>query len=353
MEKKLLIPDKPVGIIGYGAYIPRFRIADAEISRVWHGSTTETPVKEKSVPGPDEDVITMAIEASRNALARAQIHPEQLRAVWIGSESHPYAVKPTGTIVSEAIGAGPSVSAADFEFACKAGTEAMTAAMGFVSSGMAEYALACGMDTAQGRPGDVLEFTAGAGGAAVIIGLAANALAVIDAAYSYVTDTPDFWRRQTEKYPEHGQRFTGDPAYFTHIGNSVRTFFAETGTKASDYRFAVFHQPNPKFPLKIAKDLGFEKEQVETGLLTPVIGNTYSGAVLLGISAALDVAEPGDRILAGSFGSGAGSDTFSLTVTDKIKERKNLSPFVKTYISRRTLIDYATYARYRGEYVLK
>ena len=107
----------------------------------------------------------MSIEAARNALARADIDPEGIRAVWVGSESHPYAVKPTSTIVAEAIGAVPNTQAADWQFACKAGTEALQAAIGFVGSGMAQYALAIGMDTAQGRPGDALEYTAGSGGA--------------------------------------------------------------------------------------------------------------------------------------------------------------------------------------------
>ena len=175
----IMKPQIPVGIVGYGAYIPRYRIRDSEIGRVWHDGAKGL-IKEKSVPGLDEDTITMSIEACRNALKRAQIDPQELRAVWIGSESHPYAVKPSGTIVSEAIGAGPGLSAADTEFACKAGTEALTMAMGLVSSGMGKYALACGMDTAQGRPGDVLEYTAGAGGAAVIIGPAEESAAGLE-----------------------------------------------------------------------------------------------------------------------------------------------------------------------------
>ena len=74
---------------------------------------------------------------------------------------------------------------------------------------------------------------------------------------------------------------------------------------------------------------------------------------MLGLSAILDVAEPGDKIFATSFGSGAGSDAFSLTVTERIREIRGLAPFTRTYINRRTEIDYATYARYRGEYVMK
>jgi len=121
----LLKPAKPVGIVGYGAYVPRYRLPAKEVARVWTGGKGGLPIKEKAVPGLDEDVITMSIEAARNAMLRAQIDPTELRAVWVGSESHPYAVKPTSTLVAEAIGAVPNTQAADWEFACKAGTEAL------------------------------------------------------------------------------------------------------------------------------------------------------------------------------------------------------------------------------------
>jgi hydroxymethylglutaryl-CoA synthase len=342
-----------VGIIGYGAYVPRYRLPATEVSRVWTDGTGGAPIKEKAVPGKDEDVITMSIEAARNAMARAQIQASDLRAVWVGSESHPYAVKPTSTIVAEALGAVPHVQAADWEFACKAGTEAMVAAMGFVGSGMAKYAMAIGMDTAQGKPGDALEYTAGAGGAAFVIGPAENSVATIEATYSFVTDTPDFWRRAYQKYPEHGQRFTGEPAYFKHITEATAAMLEATNSKPSDFRYVVFHQPNTKFPTRAAKSLGFTPEQYETGLLVPVIGNTYSGAAIIGLTAILDEAEPGDRILMTSFGSGAGSDAMVLTVTDQLLPRRGHAPSTQTYVARRTEIDYATYARMRGKLVMQ
>ena len=228
-ENLLLQPERPVGIIGYGAYVPRYRLPAKEIARIWGAGDEGLPVIEKAVAGLDEDVITMSIEASRNALKRAGIDPLELRAVWVGSESHPYAVKPSGTVVAEAIGASPHIQAGDWEFACKAGTEAIVAGIGLVGSGMGKYALAIGMDTAQGKPGDALEYTASSGGAAYIIGPAEEALATIEATYSYVTDTPDFWRREHAVYPEHGQRFTGEPAYFQHITSAAREVKRERG----------------------------------------------------------------------------------------------------------------------------
>ena len=345
-------PKRDVGIIGYGAYVPSYRIRAEEIARVWSGADEGLPIEEKAVPGLDEDTVTMSIEAARNALVRANIQANQLRAVWVGSESHPYAVKPSSTMVAEAIGASGSVLAGDWEFACKAGTEALQAAIALVGSEMADYALAIGMDTAQGRPGDALEYTAGAGGAAYIVGPKDESIAYLEGSYSYVTDTPDFFRRQHMHYPEHGNRFTGEPAYFAHVTSAAENFMEMMNFKPSDFTYAIFHQPNVKFPQTVAKQLGFKPEQTNIGLLTGKIGNTYSGAAMIGTTAVLDIAKPGDRILMCSFGSGAGSDAFSWVVTDKINERRNQAPKTAWYVARRQLIDYATYARYRGKLVM-
>ena len=341
-------PERPVGIIGYGAYVPRYRLPADEVNRVWHGSEDTVPVKEKAVPGPDEDTVTMSIEAARNALCRAGVDPRALRAVWVGSESHPYAVKPTSTIVAEALGATPASLGADLQFACKAGTEALQAAIALVGSRMADYALAVGMDTAQGRPGDALEYTAGAGGAALVVGPAEESLATLEGSCSYITDMPDFWRRPGEMFPRHGGRFTGEPAYFRHLEAATREILEGLGRAPADYDWAVFHQPNVAFPYKAAAELGFSREQLAPGLLVNEIGNTYAGASLVGLAAILDVAEPGQRILHCSFGSGAGSDAFSWVVTERLLERRDRAPLTARYLARRKVIDYGLYARYRG-----
>lgn len=341
-----------VGILGYGVYIPRYRIKVEEIAKVW-GTNPETikkgiMVEEKSVPGPDEDTATIAVEAARNACISAGIKPSEIGAIYVGSESHPYAVKPTATIVAEAIQATPNLTAADYEFACKAGTAALQACVGAVGAGLIKYGMAIGADTAQGAPGDALEYTAAAGGAAFIVGKnGGKEIANIEATCSYTTDTPDFWRREMRPYPRHGGRFTGRPAYFKHVLSAAHNLLRKLKLTPEDFKYAVFHQPNGKFPLQAAKELGFSKEQIAPGLLTPKIGNTYSGASLLGLAAVLDIAKPGDRILVVSYGSGAGSDAFSIVVQDGIENKRNPPPTVAQYIERKEYITYATYAKFR------
>jgi hydroxymethylglutaryl-CoA synthase len=339
------------GIIGYGAYIPVYRIRSGDIAAVW-GEESERIEKglgiiEKAVGGVDEDSATISVEAARNAIARAGIDPKRLGAIYVGSESHPYAVKPTGTIVAEAIGATPNLMCADLEFACKAGTAGLQIVLAMVDSKMIEYGMAIGADTAQGRPGDALEYSAASGGAGFITGPNSESVATVEATCSFTTDTPDFWRRQHAEYPTHGGRFTGKPAYFRHVLSCTQLLLEKTGTKISDYDHVVFHQPNGRFPVEAGKKLGVSAEQLKTGLLTPYIGNTYAGASMLGLSAVLDEAKAGQRILVTSYGSGAGSDSFAMTVTDRIDAVRDRAPKTKDYIARKKYIDYATYIKYR------
>ncbi|NYT18624.1 MAG: hydroxymethylglutaryl-CoA synthase [Methanobacteriales archaeon] len=340
------------GIVGYGVYIPFYRIKVEEIAKVWgddpRAISRGLVVQEKSVPSPDEDTATISVEAARNSLKRANIDPQKIGAIYVGSESHPYAVKPTATIVADAVAAAPELTAADLEFACKAGTAGIQVCMGLVDSDAIEYGLAIGADTAQGAPSDALEYTASAGGAAYIIGKD-NTLADFEGTYSFTTDTPDFYRREGKPYPRHGGRFTGEPAYFKHVLSGAKGMFEKMGTEASDYDHAVFHQPNGKFYIRAARKLGFNEDQYKTGLLTPYIGNTYSGATPLGLAAVLDIAQPGDRILAVSYGSGAGSDAFSITVNDEIEKKRDLAPKVQELVENKSYVDYAVYAKFKGK----
>lgn len=341
-----------LGIVGYGCYVPRYRIQTAEIARVWGRDGAEVAqglgVAEKAVADRDEDTITMAVEAGRNALARAGIDPQHVGSLFIGSESHPYITKPSGTIVAEALGIGPVLMLADYTFACKAGTAAMQNCWALAASGQAAYGLAIGSDTAQGQPGDALEYTAASGAAAFIMG--PDPLAELEGTFSFATDTPDFWRRDLKKYPGHGARFTGEPAYFRHIVAAATGLMQKLGTSPADYDWVVLHMPNAKFPIKAAQILGFPLEKLKPSLVVADIGNTYSGSSMLGLCATLDrVARPGQRILMVSYGSGAGSDAFSFVVTDKIVERRPRAADFDLYLRRKVPVDYSNYARMRGK----
>jgi len=341
-----------VGIVGYSGYIPSYRIKAEEIASLWGKDEAGTPKGEMAVAGIDEDCVTMAVEATRLALKKAKIDPNEIGAIYMGSESKPYAVKSCGAIIAEAVGASRLITAADYEFACKAGTEALQSCIGLVASGMIKYGVAIGVDAAQGEPSDDLEYNVACGGAAFILGpKTPQTLAYFEASASYVTDTPDFWRRAMRPYPSHAGRFTGEPGYFKHVTAAAMALMEEAQLKPSDFTYAIFHQPNAKFPLKVASMLGFSRKQLQPGFLAQRVGNVYAGSSLLSLAAVLDIAKPGDRIFLASYGSGSGSDAFSIKVQNT-PSVGNPAPSVGHLLNRKRYLNYAQYARFRGKLVM-
>jgi hydroxymethylglutaryl-CoA synthase len=340
-----------VGVVSWGAYIPKYRIRTEEVARIWGDDPARIVdvylVDEKSVEGFDEDAVTIAVEAARMAIRRSKLDPRRIGTVYVGTESKPYAVKPISSILVDALGLSNNVFAVDMEFACKAGSDGLVAAIGLVESGRVEYGMTVGADTSQGEPGEHLEYSASSGGAALIVGKD-GVVAELEAMYSFVSDTPDFWRRDGSPYPMHGEGFTGEPAYFRHIVGAVKGLMEKYGYKPSDFAYVVFHQPNGRFPVRVASMLNIPIEKVKPGIVVTHIGNTYNASALLGFAKVLDVAKPGDKILLVPFGSGAGSNAFVFTVTDIITERQKAGvPTVEEMLRNKIYVDYAQYLKMR------
>lgn len=341
-----------VGIVSYGTYIPEGRIRIADVASAWKKNPEEVSrslgVMEKSVPAYDEDAVTLAVEAAQLALSLSKGKPSDIDVLLVGSESHPYAVNPTSTIVGELIGVGNNYLAADLEFACKAGTAGMIAIAGLVAAGHAELGLAIGSDTAQSKPHDILEYTSAAAAAAFILGRE-HLITRLMADTSYSSDTPDFWRRDGIRYPSHAGRFTGEPAYFAHVTGASHRLLAMTNMEPKDIDYCVFHMPNGKFPREAAKRLGFTADQLMPSLVVDHIGNPYSASSMTGLAAVLDIAKPGQTIFMVSYGSGAGSDAFLWRVTEEITKAQALKikrqETVKQQIERKTYVDYVGYLK--------
>ena len=222
----------------------------------------------------------------------------------------------------------------------------MQATVGLLDGKKINYGLVIGSDTAQGKPHDALEYTAASVGTAYILGnKKSEIIAEILAMTSYTSDTPDFWRREGARYPSHFGRFTGEPAYFTHVVSNGKKLFERTKTKPTDFAHCVFHMPNGKFPRIAAKKLGFTPEQLTTSLTVDKIGNPYSASSLLGLAAVLDIAKPKDKIFFVSYGSGAGSDGFIFEATEIIKKQQKKKESVYEQIENKEYITYAQYLK--------
>lgn len=348
-----------IGILSYGTALPRWSITAQEVASAYGVSVPALGVRQKTVAGRDEDAATLAVDAAHEALLRIpekkrEVTRRSIEALWVGSESHPYAVKPTGTIVATALGLNEQVSLADLQFACKAGTQSMQIAAAYVKANMATVALAIGSDTAQSRPGDLLEYTAAAGAGAYLIGKGSDVIVELIDTLSVASDLPDFWRRNGQAYPEHAGRFTGEPAYFAQIQLATKKLLAKTGLQPREIDYVVFHTPNGKFPEQVAKQLGFQPEQIAPSLLVSEIGNTYTAAVPLALAATLDQIEANKTILMCSYGSGAGADVFLWKTTSKLLTWRNkqmtTTSLLRTKVAQLQPISYTEYQQRQGEH---
>lgn len=335
------------GIVGYGVYTSKFRIKEGKM--------------ERSVPYIDEDAVTAAVEAGKLALIHSGVSQSSIGKVYVGSESNPYAVNPIASKVAQVLKLGreekadgvQSVDAIDTEFACKAATSVFkdAASLVYYPKLCTSFAMVIGTDNSQAAPrselGGELDHFVGFGAGAFIFGMS-DVIAEIEGWYSCTSDTPDFWRRDLQAYPRHGGRFTGEPAYFKHVLKACRTLMEKLDLKIDDIDYFVPHQPNLRFPIKVAKQLGFKEEQYLPSLKVANFGNAYSGSSPIGLAAVLDDAKPDERIVLVSYGSGAGSDAYSFIATKQILEKRSRQKFtIHSQSEKRNLhyVDYHTYRR--------
>jgi hydroxymethylglutaryl-CoA synthase len=244
------------------------------------------------------------------------------------------------------------VDAIDTEFACKAATSMFkdAASLVYYPYSNESYAMVIGADNSQsaprGEPGGELDLFVGYGGCAFIFGMY-DVIAQFEGWVSVTSDTPDFWRRDTQPYPSHGGRFTGLPAYFKHVTKAVKKLMERLRLEPRDVDYFVAHQPNAAFPIRVAEQLGFKEEQYMPGLQVATFGNTYSGCSPIGLAAVLDRAKPNDRVLLASYGSGAGSDAYSLITTSQIVDKRPKQRFTVAYQAENEFLHYIDYATYR------
>jgi len=340
-----------VGIVGMGGYVPNSRIKVEEIAeaRDKDGQVIKRGlgIKQKAVEERDEDTVSMAVEASRIALKRAGVKANELGAILVGSESHVYAVKPTGSIVGDILGIENEYLTADLEFACKAGTTGLIMIAGLIEAGVIECGIGIGADVAQSKPGDVLEYTAGAGAAAVVLGSKKYKwMGKLDRINSFNSDTGDFWRRSGQEYPEHSGRFTGEPGYFKHVVEGTKRFLSKSKTKIKNYSQVVLHMPNGKFPSQAAKRLGIKDKQLKTGWIVEEIGNPYSASAMLGLVKVMEEGRKGEKILVTSYGSGAGSDSLSFEILKKNRKEKDVD--IANQLKDVEQISYSEYLKVKG-----
>ena len=334
------------GIVGYGAYVPRFRIKREEYLKAW-GSFSPRGVEEKSVAGLDEDAVTMAVESSVNALERAGISSNQLNGMFFASTSAPYAEKLSSSTIVAALDGPSEIFLADLGSSTKAGTAALLSCLDFVSSGRGDFALVGASDVPQAAPSDPLEHGLGAGSASFVTGRN-DIIASVEGAHCSSLEI------MGDRYRRHGARYLKDSGIGAYTGQafnqaltiSVTGLLKSLALKADEFAYAIFQQFDGRMPYDIGRKFGFKEDQISPSMTVTKIGDSGSASSLIGLCGVLDVAEPGDRILIASYGSGSGSDAISMVATDQLAEKRKRAPLLENYLAKKEYIDYLTYLKF-------
>ena len=326
-----------VGIRSAGAYIPMYRLSRGEIDRMWR---TRGIGGEKAVAGYDEDAVTMAVAAVQDCLKQ---NDEKVEGLYFATTTAPYKEKQSAAIIASVIDLDRKCATADFTNSLRAGTTALKSALDAVKSGSADQVLVIASDFRTGAPKGKFEQLLGDGAAALAIG-SGEVIADIEGCYSIFNEFADVWRTEADSFVRSGEgRFIDDVGYFPTMQEAISKLMKTYSVSPGDFSKIVFSATDNRQHTDLAKKLGFKTSQVQDPLFTQ-IGNTGTAGALVMLVAALEEANPGDRILFANYGDG--SDAFIFRVTKAIAGI-HAKPQMKDRLARKKSIDYGTYLNWR------
>ena len=334
------------GIAGYGIYIPRYRIKREEIAKAWGGFGASG---ENSVPGIDEDIVTMAVEASDKAIDHAGVEPSKIGTVYFCTSSPEFIEKSSAAIVSDALGIPRESKTSDWDTSGNSSTKAISACLDEIEVQSGKFGLVITSDFRRASPAGPLELYFGAGAAAYVLG-ADNTIVDIEGMNSYTTTFTGTWKRSGDQYVKQADpRFSRLFGYTEHVHKAAEGLMKNLNRNIEDFNHVVFQQPDETLPFTLAaRALAVKREQLVNGAIVQFVGDVGVSSVPIGLAAVLDKAENGEKILVVSYGSGA-SDAVSLLVNENIEKKRGKLVPVKTYLEAKEYLDYMRYLRFTGK----
>ena len=332
-----------VGIIAYGIYIPRYRLKRETIFQGmgWFNPGIKGAARgEMAVANYDEDSLTMAVAAGRDAFS--EIDRDRINALYLASVSFPYKERGNAAIANGALNLTSNTRTADFSGSPRAGTSALISA--FNEAGT-QTTLVCGADCRLGKPGGTLEELYGDGAAAIVVGTN-GVIASMEDHYSLSYDFPDQRRIDGNKFSRTWEeRWIREAGYGKMIPEAIHGLLKKCKLRIQDIAKVVYPPLSAKDHAEVAKGLSLTPDKVQAPLIEEV-GNTGCAHPLMMLIGALEEAKPGDKILIISYGSG--SDAILFEVTEKIKGLKNRGKLKSLLGEKEELKGYEKYLSFRG-----
>jgi 3-hydroxy-3-methylglutaryl CoA synthase/uncharacterized OB-fold protein len=318
------------GIVRYGSYVPYFRLTRAALG---------AGKGERAVASFDEDAVSMAVEAARDAL-RGGVAVD---ALLFATLSPAYAEKLDTATIQAALDLPEAVSSAALSGSSRMGLAALLLGLDLATAG--KRTLVCASDLVTGAPGGARESQGGDAAAAFVTGPDSEAVARVLGRASATIEILDVWRLPEDRFVRQWEeRFTADAMAPAIIDTAQRALQA-AGVDPSTLSAVILDGTNPRSMANLPKALGLKPEQI-ADTLGASVGRTGCAHAGLLLARALDHAKPGDRVLVVCEADGA--DALVLEVTEAIKNLPPVRKVDRWIASKRNDLAYNTYLKWRG-----
>jgi 3-hydroxy-3-methylglutaryl CoA synthase len=334
-----------VGIQAFACYLPMYRLKRWTVFQAmgWFNPVTLTAAQgEKAVANHDEDSLTMAVAAGMNCLQG--VEREDVDALYLASTTLPYLQREGAAILSAALNLKPEIRSMDFRDSLKCGTSAVLAAMDALRSEAAEKVLVCASDSRLGKLGSMQEHFYGDGAAALLLGNQ-DVVAEFKGAFSLSADFPDYVRAEGKSFDRSWEeRWITSEGYGKFIPEVIAGLLQKYGLDITNFAKVIYPCHFKRAHLSIAKRLGLKEGQLQDNL-HETVGDTGCAHPLLMLVAALEEANPGDKLLVVSYGNGA--DALYFEVTEAIQSHRTIRGYGYYSDRKRELQSYEKYTVFK------
>lgn len=320
------------GIVGWNSYVPRARLDRAALASMFQ---VAGPRGVRSVAGPDEDALTMAVEAARPLVAP----DHDVETCWFATSHAPMLDRGNAAVLSAAIGLTDEIGSYDTGGSIRSGIAALRAAAS--QSGPAIAALS---DIRYGRPGSDDEASGADAAAAFAFG--PDPLVEIVAQSSVSSPVMDRWRAEGDI----GSSTWDDRWTAGHqvplVERVITEALKQAGISETDLAAAVVSCPSSRAEAQVVSRLGVPARE---GDPRPAIGYAGTADVGVRLASALDAAGPDQWILVATGADGADamvlrtSSEFTAAGASPIADGNRIEP--STYLLWRGLIERAAVRR--------
>jgi 3-hydroxy-3-methylglutaryl CoA synthase len=333
-----------VGIAAWGAYAPRLRLSRKAVTEAnaWVAPNLKAKGKgERSMANWDEDALTMAVEAARDALGPDDDR-SQIESLYFASTTAPFADRLNAGIMSAALTLEKSITASDVTGSQRCGLTALGQAL--TAGGTSLVAVG---EHRKARAVSAQELDFGDGAAAFVISDGPGAAEFLGRG-SVTDDFVDHFRGDDGGFDYYWEeRWIRDEGIVKLVPPAIRKALEVSGLSASDIDHFCFPSTFAGMAATVAKSVGIRPEAVRDNLAA-VMGEAGCAHGPIMLAHALEQAKAGELILVAQFGQGAEALVFRATglgarpargVTGSLDDREVETNYLK-FLTFNGLIDW-------------